>query len=325
MKIQRTLRARQFGAASRALVALLASAALLSCKKDGPTGPGSSVYSLEIRFLDTAPTGGTRTSFETAFTIIRETITEPLSPVGIPGSFTDLADCGAPYAGQPAITSETIEGLIVYVLVEPIDGTGGVLGSAGPCLVRSEAQNSLTALGVMRFDEADVASLQSSGRLSVVVLHELMHVLGFGTIWVENSLLSGDSTADARFLGPRARVACANAHGGGANCATNVPVHSADGTGSAYSHWRESLFTSELMTPFLTGGATPLSLMTVESLGDLGYTVSSVHTNAFTVSGSLLRMGDVPSMEPLVRFSEPQRPVFTISETGVLVPYRSRR
>ena len=325
MQIQRSLRTRPYWAASRALVALLAPAALLSCKKDGPTGPGATVFSLEIRFLETAPTGATRTSFENAFTIVRETITAPLSPVGIPGSFTDLEACGADYAGQPAITSETIQGLLVYIIVAPVDGTGGVLASAGPCLVRSAAQNSLTALGVMRFDAADVAVLQSNGRLTVVVLHELLHVLGFGTIWTDNDLLSGDSTGDARFLGPRARTACANVHAGGAACATDVPVHSADGTGSAYAHWRESLFTSELMTPFLTAGSTPFSLMTVESLGDLGYTVSGVHTNAFTVSGTLLRMEGESNEEPLVRFPEPQRPVFTIDESGALVPYRRSR
>jgi len=324
MTFQRYFRARHFVAAARTFLALLASAALLSCKQDGPLGPSGTDYSLVIRFLDTAPTGATRTSFESAFTIVRETITAPLNPVGIPGSFTDLEDCGPPYAGQPAIEPETIEGIVVYVLVEPIDGTGGVLGSAGPCLVRSDAQNNLTALGVMRFDEADVASLQTSGRLTTVVLHELLHVLGFGTIWEDNALINGLGTADARFLGPRARTACADSHAGGANCATNVPAHSADGAGSAYAHWRESLFTNELMTPFLTAGATPFSLMTVESLGDLGYTVSAVHTNAFTVSGTLLRLGDETTAQPLVRFPEPQRPVFTIEESGALVPYRSK-
>jgi hypothetical protein len=150
----------------------------------------------------------------------------------------------------------------------------------------------------------------------------MLHVLGFGTIWEDNALLSGSGTADARFIGPRARAACANAHAGGAPCATTVPVHSADGLGSAYAHWRESLFTSELMTPFLNAGATPFSSMSVESLGDLGYTVSGVHTTAYSVSGTELRSGVEAADVAPIQFSEPIRPVFTLDEKGALKPFR---
>ncbi len=302
---------------------LLAGVLFASCD-NGPSGPdgGSNAFVLEVRYLGTIPTGATRASFETAFTIVRETVTGALTPVTIPSDFSDLSDCGPEFAGQPPVPKETIQGLLVYVLVTSIDGVGGTLGSAGPCLVRSESQRFLTALGVMRFDAADVANLQLSDRLRLVVLHEMLHVLGFGTIWEDNALLSGSGTADARFIGPRARAACANTHAGGAPCAATVPVHSVDGPGSAYAHWRESLFTNELMTPFLTAAVTPFSSMTVESLGDLGYTVSAVHTTAFTVSGTELRSEVKAADVAPVQFSDPIRPVFTLDEKGALKPFR---
>jgi hypothetical protein len=305
---------------------LLLGLLVVSCES-GPSGPGSgaSDFVLEVRYLGTAPTGPTRASFEAAFTVVRETVTGALSPVTIPPNFDDLEDCGPEFAGHPPVAQETIEGLIVYVLVTSIDGAGGTLASAGPCLVRSESKRFLPALGVMRFDEADVVNLQAADRLQLVVLHEMLHVLGFGTIWEDNVLISGSGTADARFVGPRARLACANTHAGGTPCATTVPVHSVDGPGSAYAHWRESLFTNELMTPFLNAGAAPFSSMTVESLGDLGYTVAATHTNAYTVSGTELRSEVEGAGGTTVQFSAPIQPVFTLDENGVLKPFRRVR
>lgn len=292
-----------------------------SCSSGGPASGGGppTDYVLDVRYLGTAPAGATRAAFDEAFSIIRETITAPLNSVSIPDNF-DLEDCHATYAGHPKVAQETTYGVIVYVFVTPIDGANGVLGSAGPCLVRSAPQRYLTALGVMQFDEDDVAAMTQE-RLTLVVLHEMLHVLGFGTIWEDNLLIEGVDGLDARFLGPRARAACANTHAGGTPCATTVPVHSADGAGSAYAHWRESFFTNELMTPFLNAGAAPFSSMSVESLGDLGYAVSGARTEAYTVSGTELRAA-TDAEEPLIAFGPPLRPTYTIDDSGVLRPYR---
>ena len=69
----------------------------------------------------------------------------------------------------------------------PIDGPFGVLGQAGPDVLRPVSF--LPAHGVMQFDTADLALLESSGELQLVILHEMMHVLGFGTIWTDLNLL----------------------------------------------------------------------------------------------------------------------------------------
>lgn len=297
----------------------------LSCA-ESPTGTngGSDDYELEVRYVGTPPSGAELASFQAAYAKIGAMVTAKLTAVAIPSGINLEDDCGLTGA-DVNVPTETHTGLIVYIQVVAIDGAGGTLGSAGPCLVRPAGGNSLPVLGVMSLDAADVSSLQSNGRLTTVVHHELLHVLGLGTMWSDKGLLSGENTVDSRFLGTRARAACANVHAGGANCSTNVPVHSdtsAGGVGSSYAHWRESLFTNELMTPFLTAGATPYSVMTVEAMGDLGYPVSTTGTDAFTVSGTLLRMAPDPDAPEPIALPEPRAPRYSIGEDGRLIPIR---
>lgn len=307
-----------------AALASLLTFALAACSTTtGPGGGGSTEFELELRYLGTAPTGASLAAFEAAAATIRSTITGPLGAVSIPGSFTNVSQCDASLSGFSDITRDPIQGLVIYIRVQAIDGVNGTLGSAGPCLVRGPSQDNLPALGVMRLDEADVANLQSLGRLQTVVLHEMLHVLGFGTIWTDNAVLDTAVADNARFLGVRARAACADVHNGGANCTATVPVHSADGVGSRYSHWRESLFTNELMTPFLTAGTTPFSAMTIQSLADLGYVVSTTPAQSFMVSGSFLQSA-LMAEEGGVAFDVAIRPRYQVSDRGELVPFRPR-
>lgn len=305
---------------------LLAGLVLAACtpSTDPGGGNGNSDYVLELRWLGTAPTGATLQAFEDAASTIRQTVTGGLQPVSLPPSFTNVSQCESSLTGFPDVPRDPIPGLVIYLRITPIDGPGGTLGSAGPCLVRGPSQNNLPALGVMRLDSADVANLQAAGRLSSVALHEMLHVLGFGTIWLDNALLDTTATSDARFLGTRARAACADVHGGGAACTATVPVHSADGPGSRHAHWRESLFTVELMTPFLDNVAVnPFSAMTIRSLGDLGYVVAETAAQSYTVSGTFLRAMPVAD-GPALAMPEPLLPRFTIGVDGGLVPLRPR-
>lgn len=296
-----------------ATLALCSVLALASCTKSSvPTGNGSSEYVLDVRWLGEQPAPEYVQVFDAAAAIVRQTIAGGLQSVTLPGDFNNLSQCDASLTGFPDVEDTTAAGLIMYVRVVPIDGIGGTLGSAGPCIVRGASQNFLPALGVMRLDEADVANLYAGGYLLAVVLHEMFHVLGFGTIWEDNDLLIGALSDNSRFVGPLARAACVNVNGGSAVCQSNVPVHSTGGTGSRDTHWRETVFTNELMTPFLTPGANPLSVMSIQSLADLGYEVSNQAAQPFTVSGSLLQDDVAAQSPPVVEFSEPLRARFVI-------------
>jgi len=84
--------------------------------------------------------------------------------------------------------NSTITSLVIDASIPSIDGLGGTLGSAGPTQGRTEGGFTYATRGTMRFDSADVASLISSGDFGDVILHEMAHVMGFGTLWTNNGV-----------------------------------------------------------------------------------------------------------------------------------------
>jgi len=158
-----------------------------------------------------------------------------------------------------------------------IDGVGGILGQAGPTGLR--VGSFLPFSGIMQFDTADLGALEASGQLQDVILHEMAHVLGLGTIWNNLGLLAGAGGADPRFTGTQA-TAEYNARfpaGGG----VGVPVANTGGGGTRDSHWRESVYNNELMTGFLNSGVNPISRTTVAQWADLGYVVDISQAQPF--------------------------------------------
>lgn len=165
-----------------------------------------------------------------------------------------------------------------------IDGAGGILGQAGPDRFRSGS--SLPYHGVMQFDSADLAQLQSQGTLLAVIEHEMGHVLGIGTIWSNRGLLVGAGTSNPLFVGAQATAAYNQIFG---TQASGVPVENSGGSGTRDSHWRESILKSELMTGYLGPGThIPISRITVGSLADMGYTVNYAAADSFTASGAIV-------------------------------------
>ena len=204
--------------------------------------------------------------------------------------------CGT---GAPAFAG-TVDDVVIDASIVAIDGPGGTLGMAGPCLIR--AGGGLPAFGVVQFDTADVAALQASGQLQAVILHEIGHVLGIGTLW--GGLLSGAGTPSPSFTGLAARGSW-NAIVGGST--PSVPVENTGGPGTADGHWRESVFGNELMTGFLNAGSNPLSAVTIGSLADLGYGVNLGAADPFGIAA--LRAPDTPSVHV---HSDLLRPIGTV-------------
>lgn len=185
------------------------------------------------------------------------------------------------------VGSETTTGLIIDFHIEPIDGPRGILGQAGPVRLRASnlgRHSFLPSYGVMTFDSADVNVMEADGTLRDVVTHEMLHVVGVGTIWREKGRLAGAGTDRPRFLGPRAAKAY-TALLPALSGLTAVPVENGGGSGTRDSHWSERALSNELMTGYVSpsGVTNPFSAITVGSLMDLGYTVDLNAAEAYAL------------------------------------------
>ena len=233
-------------------------------------------FDIEIRFLAT-PGGAMQIAVQNAVSRWRGIIVS-----GLPSQAVSLPS-GACFSA-PAV-SETVEDLVIFVEVVAIDGVGGVLGGATPCAVRSSG---LPVAGFMRFDAADIADLASTGELGDVVLHEIGHVLGFGTLWPSFGLLA--FAPEPYFSGAYALqsyrdLGGTTAHGPG------VPVEGTGGAGTANAHWRETVFGNELMTGYILEPDNRLTAITISSLRDMGYQVSYALAEPLGTPLSLRRDG----------------------------------
>jgi len=179
----------------------------------------------------------------------------------IPSAFGGVADIEG-----------TIDDIVIEVAIAQIDGPGGILGQAGPRFVRTD--NFLSLTGVMFFDVDDLAFLDQIDLFEEVIVHEMGHVLGVGTLWnvapFFDRTLIADTDTNPYFLGKKANVHW-NAEGG----TLELPVEDQGGPGTRLGHWRESAMNNELMTGFLNFGENPLSRITAGSMKDLGYKASN--------------------------------------------------
>jgi hypothetical protein len=145
-----------------------------------------------------------------------------------------------------------------------IDGEGGILGQAGPTAIRSA--NYLPATAVMQFDSADAQTFFGIGLWDEIVTHEMMHVLGFGTLW---DFGTRDLVSDSfDYTGSAGNAAYDN------DPDTFLKVESDGGSGTAGGHWDEDTYNTELMTGYIDSTDNYLSEWSVMSLADLGYAVS---------------------------------------------------
>jgi subtilisin-like proprotein convertase family protein len=164
-----------------------------------------------------------------------------------------------------------IDDILIHASGKFIDGPGRILGQAGPRRLRPG--DFLPITGEMTFDSADLAAMEAEGSLLEVIIHEMAHVLGSGTIWQEKGLLRGAGGGNPVFIGPNAMREYQTLIG--ADEPTPVPVANTGGRGTRDSHWRESVFGNELMTGIHNNGVfNPISRLTIASLEDLGYEVN---------------------------------------------------
>ncbi len=269
-------------------------------------------YHVEVRFSGT-PSDAIRAAFQGAADRIAAVIVGDVPEQALVGF--DPSRCGGPVGP----VTETIDDVVIYAEVSDIDGPGKVLGRAGPCVTRSSSR--LTAVGLMQFDAADAQNLINSGRFESVVMHEMLHVIGVGSLWRARNLIEGEVAVDPRFIGARGTMGCL-AIGQGTACAVgSVPVENTGGSGTAGAHWRESVFDAELMTGFAeaSGVTMPFSAMTVGSLEDVGYTV---HAGAADPVVAAFAARLAPPSGTSTEQDLVLAPVFDVLPAGWLRPWR---
>ncbi|MFP6656341.1 MAG: PEP-CTERM sorting domain-containing protein [Myxococcota bacterium] len=164
---------------------------------------------------------------------------------------------------QPGINIPTLD---INASGLDIDGVGGVLGQAGPTSGTSQGGYILSTIGVMQFDTSDLLNLETNGTLFDVIVHEMGHVMGLGTLWELNGVYidgSGHYTGAAGLAAYRAEFDPSAAF---------VPVELDGGPGTANGHWDETWAGGPfaLMTGFINV-PTFISNTTVRSFVDLGF------------------------------------------------------
>ncbi|MER5171572.1 leishmanolysin-related zinc metalloendopeptidase [Thioclava kandeliae] len=160
-----------------------------------------------------------------------------------------------------------LTGVSIYAQTASLSSS--VIASAGP-VGGYWSENYLYARnGVMKFSTSYLSSLTKSGRLYWVALHEMAHVLGFGTLWTANGLYdagSGEYTGAAALAAYRAECDAS---------ASYVPVELGGGSGTANSHWDEAwgCGSGEVLTGYIASSMY-LSVTSRAAFVDLGYTVA---------------------------------------------------
>jgi hypothetical protein len=127
---------------------------------------------------------------------------------------------------------------------------------------------------VMEFDVADAQYFYDLGYWTDIVMHEMLHTVGFGSVWDFMGLVDTSDPDNPTFTGQEAVLAYHDLFEG----TGGVPLESGYGAGTDLSHWDEATFDDELMTGFINADAAGITTnyisgMTVASLADLGYSV----------------------------------------------------
>lgn len=282
-------------------------------------------YNIELQFFGSADlwgatadaiggyTGGLIDAFLGSAEFLTSIIAQGYAADTYDGPYADLEN-------GLTLTTNTAEDIVIEAYLSDIDGVGGILGRAGsydqPDADNDDVLEGLPTAGLMEFDVADAGDLLSGatqgGLWDDTVLHEMIHVLGFGTLWdfeTEGDVVSGWDTLvtdqlyvfDNGTRKPSDDVRAYAYTGTEANSQLVAnedsyweidgellaAVESTGGAGTARGHWSEAFYGNEIMTGFINSlndganvGANYMDDITVAALADLGYTMETDETGA---------------------------------------------
>ena len=256
----------------------------------------SEPFTIELVFVGAEPTAQQRKIIGEAAQVWQDAIIRGLPDTPVLSSSWKCEE------QDPSPFGEHIDDLRVYIRLKPEERDRG-LAVSGVCWQREAGLPLISEVTLF----ADGLSF-ADAILRKLVVHELAHALGFGTIgrWddlLENAAGHRNSDAmpmpmpmpmpialpDTHFTGQQA-VTAFDDLGGASHAGGKVPVENdvqVYGPSSVDSHWREAVFATELMTPRLSASSSeqPLSRVTLAALADLGYDVDYTRAESFALPG----------------------------------------
>lgn len=180
---------------------------------------------------------------------------------------------------QDSYNGQAIDDVSIDLTMTNIDGQLGVAAQGRPLSVRSSdgaTPDGLTVTGEIQFDLADMQLFLDNGTLDDLGLHEMMHILGFGTLWevpgvrdwVDSSTVPNTATKNPwdtilinEYSSPRTLDT------------GDRPLVETEGGQGSLGHWSEAVYGDELMTSVINVNGNFLSDMTLLALEDLGYAI----------------------------------------------------
>lgn len=286
------------------------------------SAPPPSTFKIEVRYVaGTNPTTSQRAAFDAASARWTQLIIAGAPPYTVvPTDIDPSGDC-------PSMLNEVVDGIVIHVKFENLNNAN-ILGATGLCVIRDNGF--LPVQGLMFLNTGALAVAETNGWLPDIILHEMGHALGYGTLWEvtipdhpelgANHFRDGVPGTNPTYNGAAARAAFYGSIAPGTSfTGTAVPLEATGGAGTAYVHWRESTFKTEIMTGTISlpGVANPLSAMSVQQFRDLGYVVNDAPTDTYTFQ-ALIQAAGTPVG---IQFSETQLkgPVVVINRNGRVI------
>ena len=283
--------------------------------------PPASTFKFEVRYATgTTPTASQQAAFDAAAQRWKSLVLSGSPPYQVVAGDID------PTGSCPSMLGEVVDGTVLHVRIQTLSNAN-ILGATGLCVIRDAGFLPVQALMIL--NSTALATLETNGLLAPVILHEMAHALGFGTLWSITipglgsiELIQGGGSCSSpapnpTFGGNAARAAFYGSVAAGSTFTSiPVPIENTSGCGTAYSHWRKTTFGPELLTGFLSaGGATPLSAMTVQSLRDIGYVVNDVGADTYSFQAFLQGLA-LSRMQLVEDQSLIQGPITVINRSG---------
>ncbi len=174
-------------------------------------------------------------------------------------------------------TEMVIDDIVIFIRTKEIDGPWGTVGSASWCVLDN---NNMPRVGFIIIDSDDIDRYARLRLMEALMVHEIGHSLGIGTIWeIKNSqgkyirqwVTPETKSTPWFFERPNAQLAESELT---ENPLGPFPqVEDVGGDGSARCHWKYEKYPGEVMTQGMHYGKPVVSILTIRSLADLGYEV----------------------------------------------------